>query len=429
MSILIRNGRLLDPASGADRPADVRLDQGKVAEVGDARALAARHSEVIDATGKWITPGFVDIHVHLREPGQEYKEDIASGSAAAAAGGFTTIVAMPNTRPVIDGAELVQYVARRGREVGLCEVLATGAVTKGQKGEALAPYGEMRKAGAVALTDDGHPVMDSGLMRRALEYSRDFGLPILTHAEDLCLSRHGHMHEGEVSTRLGIPGIPRTAEDGAVARDIMLAELTGGHLHVCHVSTAAAVELIRAARARGVRVTGEAAPHHFMLTHQRVEGYDTFAKMNPPLREEADRLAVIEGLRDGTLGAIATDHAPHSVLEKDCEFTAAQNGIIGLQTALPMSLALWHQHAFKPLEVIHRLTWGPAQILGLGVGTLQVGARANVTLVDPNADWTFSRDRVLSKSYNSPWLGQSMRGRVEVTILEGKVVFRASEKG
>lgn len=424
MSLILQNGRLLDPASKSDRLVDLRVVEGKVAEIGAPNSLR-NADKVLDATGRWILPGLVDVHVHLREPGEEYKEDIASGSKAAAFGGFTTVVAMPNTKPVMDTAEMIHYVRRRGEQVGLCRVLPSGACTAGQKGLTLAPFGEMRKAGAVALTDDGHPVADPALMRSALEYAREFDLPVLTHAEEPGLTKGCHMHEGRVSTRLGIRGSSRVAEDVAVARDIMLAEYTGGHLHVCHVSTLAAVELIHVAKRRGVRVTGEATPHHFTLTDEAVEGFQTSAKMNPPLREELDRRAVIEGLKDGTLDAIATDHAPHSSLEKDVAFAEAACGVLGLQTSLPLSLDLWRQGHMPLMDVIERLTMGPARALRLPYGRLHEGAVADIAVVNPEAVWELSAASVLSKSMNSPFLGRSLTGQVETTILAGRLVFQA----
>ena len=424
MSFIIRNGRLLDPASQTDKLADIHVQDGKIAAIAAPATLAVPGAEVIDATNRWVMPGIIDLHVHLREPGEEYKEDIASGSRAAVFGGVTTIIAMPNTRPVIDNAELVRYVSNRAAQVGLCRVLPTGAVTVGQLGEQLAPFGEMQRAGAVALTDDGRPVANAALMRSALEYAANFGLPVMTHAEELALSKGCHMHEGAVSTRLGLRGAPRVAEDAAVARDIMLAEYTGGHLHVCHVSTAAAVALIRQGKARGVRVTAEATPHHFTLTDAAVDGFNTHAKMNPPLREETDRLAVIEGLSDGTLDAVATDHAPHSSLEKDVAFADAANGVLGLQTTLPLTLDLWRLGFIPLLTALARLTCGPAQVLGLPTGRLSVGAPADLAVVDAEAPWELSQHEVLSKSVNSPFLGRKLIGRVEQTVVAGTLVFQ-----
>jgi len=418
---LIKNGRLLDPASQTDALRDILIDQGRVAAISEpGKSGASAKVDTFDATGMWVTPGLVDIHVHLREPGQEYKEDIESGSRAAAAGGFTTIVAMPNTKPVIDNEELVRYVLERGRAVGLCRVLPSGAITNGQKGEGLAPTAEMKRGGAVALTDDGHWVSNPALMRHALEYARDWQMPVLTHAEEPRLTGSGVMHEGVVSTLLGLHGITRVSEDAAVARDIMLAEYVGGWLHVCHVSTAGAVELIRQAKKRGARVSGEAAPHHFCLTDRAVEGYRTDAKMKPPLREEGDRRAVIEGLLDGTLEAIATDHAPHSSIEKDVAFSDAAYGIIGLQTALPLSLDLWRNEGMDPLTLIDRMTHGPCRLLGLPYGRLEEGGPADIAVIDPEASWRFDPQQVLSKSSNSPFLGREMRGRAVLTLLEGR---------
>jgi dihydroorotase len=423
-ALLIKNGRLIDASSRTDAQRDIRLENGVIAEVAPVGRLGAEGATVIDASGKWVLPGLIDLHVHLREPGQEYKEDIESGSRAAAAGGFTAIVAMANTTPVADNAEVVSFVLRRGREVGLVRVLPVGAVTVGLAGETMAPMGELKRAGAVAVSDDGKPVWNSRIMRHALEYSQDFGMAVLSHAEDRDLVKGGHMNEGPVSARLGLKGAPAIGEDIAVARDIMLAEHTGGRLHVQHVSTRGSVDLIRAAKRRGVRVTGEATPHHFTLTDEAVVGYDTNAKMAPPLRSEADRQAVIAGLADGTLDAIATDHAPHSVLEKDTTFDEAANGIIGLQTALPLALDLWRSGALPVLALVEKMTWGPARALGLPYGTLAKGAPADVTIVDPDAPWTLAADVILSKSKNSPFMGRALRGLVETTILGGRVTYR-----
>jgi dihydroorotase len=418
MEWTIRGGRILDPSTGRDEVADLHLCDGVIVE----RCTEATE---VDARGKWVVPGFVDLHVHAREPGEEYKEDIASASAAAVFGGVTTFVTMPNTQPVIDSGELVKFVIERGAEAGLCRVLPSGAVTVGQRGKMLAPLGELCAAGAVAVTDDGHPIMDAGLMRRGLEYASDVGVPVFTHAEDLGLSQGGDMHEGLVSTRLGLQGIPRTAEDVAVSRDCLLALEAGARLHVCHVSTRGAVDAIRRARALGALVSGEAAPHHFALTHDHVDGYNTSAKMNPPLREEDDKMAVIEGVADGTLQAIATDHAPHSSIEKDVAFSDACNGVIGLQTTLPLSLALWRAGHLDLMTLLRRLTVGPAEVLGLGC-SLSMGAPADVVIVDPDAQWTFDAAAVRSKSVNSPFLGWKLQGRVVCTFFRGLRVYECT---
>lgn len=426
---VIRQGRVIDPKNGIDEVVDVWVEDGRIRGVGASAGPAGDDVEIIDGRGLWVTPGLIDVHVHLREPGEEYKEDLESGCRAAAAGGFTAMVAMPNTTPVIDNAELVGYLVRRSEEIASTRVLPCGAVTVGQEGKLLAPHGEMRRAGAVALSDDGRPVMDPQLMRRALEYSRDFDLPVLTHAEDLCLTGVGCMHEGAVSEQLGLHGTPRVAEDTMVARDIMLAEYVGGRLHICHVSTAGAVECIRQAKARGAKITGEAAPHHFCLTHEAVADYDTHAKMSPPLREEEDRQAVAEALRDGTLECIATDHAPHSTLEKDIPFAVAANGVIGLQTAVPLSLRLMKMPKVEmtPSDIIERMTWGPARILGLPGGTLEIGAAADITLIDPNQVWVLDSLTNRSKSKNSPFWAKSLTGRAVRTIVAGRTIYRQGD--
>ncbi len=431
-SLVIRNGRLLDPKNSIDVVGTLLVTDGRVKAVADEEAIHtalkdvdAANLETIDADGLWVTPGLIDMHVHLREPGEEYKEDLQSGTDAAAAGGFTTIVAMPNTKPVVDSAPAVDYVIRRSEEISSTRVLPCGAVSIGQKGKTLAPYGEMKRAGAVALSDDGIPVMDPQLMRSALEYSLDFDIPVLTHAEDLCLTGEGCMHEGVISERLGLHGTPRISEDTMVMRDILLAEYTGARLHICHVSTKGAVEAIRQAKLRGVRVSGEAAPHHFSLTHEAVADYDTHAKMSPPLREEEDRQAVALALKDGTLQCIATDHAPHTTLEKDIPFSAAANGIIGLQTSVPLSLRLMHMPGvdMTAMQVIERMTWGPAQILGLASGHLGIGAVADISLIDPNHMWVLDAQSNHSKSKNSPFWGKPLKGCAVRTIVAGHTVY------
>jgi dihydroorotase len=423
VKLIIQNGRVIDPAANRDQTADLLIEDGRVRVVAAPGSIKPQDADVLDAKGRLVVPGLVDLHVHLREPGEEYKEDIASGARAATAGGFCSIVAMANTKPPIDSAELVRAVLDRGAQVGLCRVFPVGSVTAGRAGKALAPLGEMRRAGAVAVSDDGTPVADAQVMRRALEYAQDFDLCILDHADEPRLSLDGHMHEGEVSTRLGLRGMPAAAEEIGVARDILLAETTGGRLHLQHISTARAVDLVRAAKAREVRVTAEATPHHFTLTHTAVEGYDPNTKMSPPLREEHDRQAIIAALADGTLDAIATDHAPHSSIEKDMPFGEAAHGIIGLQTALPLALELWRSGAMSLATVLTRLTAGPARVLGLPCGTLAEGAPADVTIIDPDASWTLGPETNLSKSQNSPWWGKTLRGRADVTIVGGRVVY------
>lgn len=417
---------MIDPAAGHDAPADVLIEDGTIAAVGaDIRAADAR---VVDAAGLVVTPGLVDMHVHFREPGFEYKEDIESGSRAAAAGGFTSVACMPNTDPVIDNEALVASVLQRGHEAGVCRVHPIAAITKGQHGTHLTEMMLLKDAGAVGFSDDGHPVESSRMMRRALEYARLTGQPVISHSEDKALSAGGHMHEGIVSTRLGIEGIPSASEDVAVARDVRLAEITGGRLHVCHVSSARSVEIIRRAKERGVRVTAEATPHHFTLTDEAVEGFDANTKMNPPLRAETDRLALIEGLADGTLDAIATDHAPHATLEKLLEFDRAPFGIIGLETSLALALTVLVRGGHLSLaDVVDRMSLGPARILGLEAGTLRPGAPADVAVIDPELRWTFGPGDVFSKSVNTPFLGRELTGRVLLTLLEGRAVHERPE--
>jgi dihydroorotase len=429
--LIIENGRVLDPSQGLDAPRTVVIEDGRIVELRegppqDQRAEKPGAAEgvpvVIDAQGAWVAPGFIDLHVHLREPGEEHKETVETGARAAVAGGFTAVVAMPNTRPPIDNAGLVRFVRERADAAGLARVHVAGCVSKGQKGEELAELGDMRDAGAVAFTDDGRPVMDAALMRRALEYCLALGVPVMVHAEDLRLSHRGVMNEGPTATRLGLRGIPAEAESVMVARDVEIAEMTGGRLHVAHVSTARAVQLIREGKSRGVSVTAEAAPHHFTLTDAAVEGYDTNARMNPPLRADADREAVRAGLRDGTLDAIATDHAPHALEDKACEFDAAANGVVGLETALPLALAL----ELPPLRLVELLSTGPARAFALPGGSLKPGSPADVTIFDPAAEWTVDPARFRSKSRNTPFAGWKVRGRVRATVVGGRVVFRGA---
>ena len=422
MNLLIKNGRIIDPSQNLDAPLDLLVEEGRVKELGKGLKAPAG-TPIVDAAGCYVTPGLIDMHVHLRDPGLEYKEDITSGSRAAAAGGFTTIACMPNTKPAIDNQAVASYIVNKGREVGLVNVLPVGTITAGGKGERLAEMGELKESGCVAVSDDGRPVADAELMRRALEYARGMGILVISHAEELSLVGEGVMNEGFTSTELGLKGIPRIAEDVATSREVLLAEYTGSPLHVAHVSTRGAVQIIRAAKARGVRVTCETAPHYFTLTDDAVRGYNTNAKMNPPLREADDVAAIKEGLRDGTIDCIATDHAPHHIDEKDLEFNAAMNGIIGLETSLPLGLRLVEEGILTLSELVTRMSVNPARILGIERGTLQAGAVADITVIAPQQEWTVEADKLASKSKNSPFLGAVMRGAARCTILAGKVVY------
>ena len=425
--ILLRGGRVIDPSRGTDGVADVLLRDGRVAAVG--RNILADHAEVelIDAARMVVAPGLIDLHVHLREPGQEDVETVATGAMAAAAGGFTAVCAMPNTDPVTDNQAAVGFIVRQAERARKARVYPIGAVSLGQRGEQLAEFGELVGAGAVAVSDDGRPVVSSHLMRTALEYARTFGIPVADHCEEPTLSHGGVMHEGLVSTRLGLKGIPAAAEEIMVARDIILAELTGGHVHLCHMSTRGSVELIRRAKEQGLRVTAEATPHHFSLTDHRVEGYDTNAKMNPPLREDADRQAIREGLRDGVIDVIATDHAPHHYDAKEREFDDAPNGIIGLETALGLAITELVQTGLMTLpDLLERMSTRPARIFSLPGGTLAVGAPADVVVFDPSALWVVRPEAFFSKSRNTPFAGRELTGRTVLTIVRGEVVYRAS---
>jgi dihydroorotase len=432
VSILIRGGRVIDSSANFDGMMDLLIDAGKIVWVGrDATEAAWRQEgsrldtapEVIDARGLLVVPGLIDIHTHLREPGYEYKESIESGSAAAVAGGFTAIACMANTNPVNDDAAVTEYIRDKARSVGLVQVFPIGAVSVGLAGERLAEIGELSQAGVIGISDDGKSVMNSQLMRRALEYADMFGLPVISHCEDIQLAAQGVMHEGRVSTELGLRGIPAQAEDLMVARDIALAELTGGRLHIAHVSTAGAVRLVHDAKARGLRVTAEVTPHHLFLTDEAVRGYDPNTKMYPPLRTAVDVEALRQALKDGTIDAIATDHAPHDLADKEVEFDQAPVGIIGLETSLPLTLRLVNEGVLTLTEAIAKLTWGPSQVFGLAKGTLQVGADADVTLVDTQTEYVVDRREFRSKARNSPFHGWTLKGRAVMTLCAGKVVY------
>jgi dihydroorotase len=428
MNLLLRGGRVIDPGRKVDAALDVRVEDGVIAEVG--RGLAGgRGGREIDVRDRVIVPGLVDLHVHLREPGQEYKEDIATGSAAAAAGGFTTVCCMPNTVPPNDCRSVTDLIVRRSREVGLCRVRPVGAISVKLEGKALAEYGEMKEAGVVALSDDGRPVMSAGLMRRALEYARTFDLPVVQHAEDLSLAEGGVMNEGEVATRLGLRGQPPQAESVMVGRDLELVEWTGARYHVAHASTARTIELVRQAKRRGLPVSCEVTPHHLHLTDDAVAGppgYDTSAKVNPPLRAAADLEALREGLADGVIDCIATDHAPHSTVEKDVEFDHAAFGMIGLETALPLVLDLVRARIIDLVRAVALLTSRPARVFGLdagGAGSLAVGVAADLAVLDLDLAWTVEQAAMRSRSHNTPFLGRALRGGAVLTTLGGRVTF------
>lgn len=425
-NFLFRNGRVIDPAGRIDEVSDVLILDGVLTDIRPRMTLTgdvlSRVREV-DSRGKWIVPGLLDMHVHLREPGEEYKETIESGTRAAAAGGYAGVACMPNTNPVNDCAAVTRFIIDRAQETGSCRVFPVAAISIGSKGENLTEFGDLKDSGAVAVSDDGRPVMNALLMRRALEYARAFELPVISHAEDSDLSRGGMMNEGPLSARLGLRGIPAAAEEVMIARDLILAEFTGGRLHIAHVSSSGSVRLIREAKHRGVPVTCETAPHYFSLTDAAVETFDTVYKMNPPLRRAEDVRAVKEGLADGTIDAIATDHAPHSVLEKDIEFDLASNGVVGLESAVPLILNLVHENVLTPMEAIAKVSCNPASILGVPFGRLHTGTRADLTVIDPDEKYFLDSESFQSKGRNCPFHGMEMQGRSLLTIVDGKTVF------
>jgi dihydroorotase len=421
-AFLLRGGRVIDPRNGVDAIRDVLLRGGLVASVSD-RPIASDGAREVDAAGLWICPGFVDLHVHLREPGEEGKETILSGTRAAVAGGFTSVVAMPNTHPPNDRALVTRLVQELAAAAGLARVWPAGAISKGLAGVEMAELGELAAAGCVCFTDDGRPVMNAGLMRRVLQYACSLDRPVMVHEEDLGLSQGGSLTEGPQATRLGLLPIPRSAEVAMVARDLILLEEVGGHLHIAHVSCAASVRLVREAKARGLHVTAEAAPHHFTLTDEAVGEWNTDAKMNPPLRGPEDVAALRQGLADGTLDVIATDHAPHGVLDKQVPFAEAANGVIGLETALPLTLALVREGILSPSRAVELLAAAPAAAFHLPGGHLTPGAPADVTVVDPSAQWTVVPGAFQSKSRNTPYTGMRMVGRVVHTFVGGRPVW------
>jgi len=434
MKILIKNGDIIDPSQGIEGMGYILIEDGKIKEINIQKA--APHTPIskgahkggddpefrtIDAKGRKVFPGLIDMHVHLREPGFEYKETIKTGTMAAIKGGFTTVCCMPNTFPVNDNASVTEFIKRKASEEGCCSVLPIGAITKGQKGEELAEIGTMRNEGCIAFSDDGQPVMNSLIMRRALEYSKAFNVPVISHCEDLTLSEDGVMNEGLMSVTLGLKGIPPEAEQVMIFRDILLAELTGGKLHIAHVSTEGSVNLIRNAKKRGVYVTAETCPHYFTLTEEAVKGYDTSAKVNPPLRTARDIEAIKEGLRDGTIDVIVTDHAPHHRDEKLREFDMAPFGISGLDTGLSLSLKLFQEGILTPLQLVEKMARNPARILGIDGGTLKIGSDADIVIVDENREFVVDPDLFISKGKNTPFAGWLLKGMPVVTIYKGKI--------
>ena len=429
MSLLVKNGRVIDPANTTDGVQDVLIAHGKIERVGK-RLEAPAGAEVVDAARKIVCPGFIDIHVHLREPGHEYKETIATGTRAAAAGGFTAVACMANTSPVNDNRAVTDYILATARADGTVRVHPIGAVTRGLRGEELAELAELAEAGCVAFSDDGTCVMNAGLYRRAMEYVLPFGLPVISHAEDAPLARGFTMNEGVVSTELGLPGAPAAAEDVMVARDILLAELTGAHVHIAHLSTAGAVRLVRDGKSRGVRVTAEVTPHHLLLTEDAVRTFDPNTKMAPPLRTKRDTEALLEALADGTIDCVATDHAPHALAEKEGEFDQAAFGIVGLETAVALLLDRLVRPGLLPLAtLVSRLSRDPARLLGLTGGSLAPGAPADVTILDPEIEWTVDPARFRSKSRNTPFGGSRLTGGPWMTIVGGKVVHTFGQRG
>jgi dihydroorotase len=426
MRLLIANGYVVDPTQNVNGGRDVLIEDGRVVELLKSGGVVPEGAEVFDATGLIVAPGFIDLHTHLREPGQEYKETIASGAAAAVAGGFTSVCAMPNTDPVNDNPAVTSFIVEQSQSVGLANVFPVGAITKGSKGEELAEMGEMKRAGIVAVTDDGRPVPTPGLMRRALEYARGFDLTVMDHCDDKSLAAGGVMHEGEWSLRLGLRGIPALAEESDAARDCALAELTGARIHLAHVSTRGAIEAVRRAKERGAQVTCEVAPHHFTLTDAACEGFDTNMKMNPPLRSREHVEAVLEAIADGTVDAIATDHAPHHADEKALEFDHAPFGITGLETAIGLALErLVHGGRIGVERLVELFSVNPARIFRLeGRGTLRAGACGDVTVLDPDLRWTFDASRSVSKSRNTPFDGHAFQGAAVAAIVAGRVVYR-----
>jgi len=431
MQTLIKNGQVIDPANQIDGSFDILIDNGKISAIepqGKISGSKLKEVPVIDAKNCVVAPGFCDMHVHFREPGHEYKETIETGCASAAAGGFSTVAVMPNTSPVNDNRSITELILSQAKKTNLVNVLPIGAITKGLKGETLSDMGELKEAGCIGYSDDGKPVMDSELMRRALEYSRMFDLPCIQHSEILDLTREGCMNEGIISTELGLKGMPVEAEDIMVFRDICLLPKTGGRLHVAHISSGGAVDLIRQAKAKGLPVTCEVAPHHFTLTEEACRNYDTNAKMSPPLRTHEDLELIKEGLRDGTIDIIATDHAPHDLADKQMEFSKACFGIVGLETALPLTLKMVDEKVITLQKAVDLLTHQPSRLFNLDKGSLGIGKDADIVIFNPKTQYTIEPEKFKSRSKNSPYKGWKVRGKILHTLVAGKTVYSADNK-
>ena len=426
----IKGGELVDPRLKTKKKMDIVIKKGKIENIlpfGEFVPVTNDPVKIIDASGMIVTPGLIDMHVHLREPGEEYKETIATGCQAAAAGGFTAVACMPNTRPINDSRSVTEFIAERARKANSIRVYPIAAISIGSRSEVLTEFGDLKQAGAVAVSDDGRPVTSSKLMRRAIEYASFFHLPVISHCEDLDLSNKGVMHEGTISTKLGLKGIPGASEEIMVAREILLAKLTGYPVHIAHVSTEGSVKLIKQAKEEGIPITAETAPHYFSLDHTAVMGFNTNAKMYPPLREPKDIEAIKRGLSDGVIDVIATDHAPHSELEKNIEFDKAAFGIIGLETALPLTLALVREGVLDLTSAMKKLSWNPASILSIKGGTIEEGKEADVTIIDLNNEFVVQKDSFQSKSHNSPFIGQKMKGKAILTMVGGRIVWDSTE--
>lgn len=423
MRLIIKGGIVIDPFNNVNAPLDVLIEDSRISKV--ARNIRDKNAEVIDVKGKYVCPGFIDIHVHLREPGYEFKEDIVSGTRAAAAGGFTTVCCMPNTNPVVDNSAVAVYIRDKARQTGIVNVLPIGCISKGQEGNEITAMGELKEAGCIAVSDDGKPVMNSSVMRNAMNYAKMFKLPVLSHCEDLHLSRDGQMHEGFFSTYYGLPGIPAAAEELMVARDILLARLTGAHVHICHISTIGSLNLIRQAKQEGINITCEVTPHHLTLTDEAVGSYDADTKVNPPLRSREHVEALWEGLKDGTVDCIATDHAPHHQESKDCEYTLASNGISGLETAIALVMDRLVDKGLIDIErMVQLFTAGPARIMGLESGTLSPGRPADITVIDPNLKQRVDISKFYSKGKNTPFKGMELKGWPCLTMVNGLIAAK-----